>query len=125
MGSYITFTVQHHPSSDNSHLLPLLESTNRRFIDDGRYAQDIRYLKLWIQYARHVERREEIFSMLGSREIGTKHALFYEEWATALEGLGRCVPTSQSWWSADCQEEAGRRHISTRHTSQSGAARTA
>lgn len=35
--------------------------------------------------------------MLGSREIGTKHALFYEEWATALEGLGRCVPRLFQW----------------------------
>lgn len=42
-------------------------------------------------YTRHVERREEIFAYLESKDVGTKHALFYEEWATAVEGLGRCV----------------------------------
>lgn len=87
---YILFTVQHHPTSA-SHLVPLLESTSRRFIDDARYSQDIRNLKMWVMYTRHVERREEIFAYLESKDVGTKHALFYEEWATAVEGLGRCV----------------------------------
>jgi checkpoint serine/threonine-protein kinase len=87
---YILFTVQHHPTSA-SHLVPLLESTSRRFIDDARYAQDIRNLKMWVMYTRHVERREEVFAYLESKDVGTKHALFYEEWAAALEGLGRYV----------------------------------
>nr|XP_019043872.1 BUB protein kinase [Kwoniella bestiolae CBS 10118]OCF22802.1 BUB protein kinase [Kwoniella bestiolae CBS 10118] len=85
---YILFVVQHHPSSD-THLLPLLETTTRRFISDTRYTQDIRYLKLWVMYARQIERREEIWSFLESRDIGTRHSVFYEEWASALEGLGR------------------------------------
>ncbi|WVN86382.1 uncharacterized protein L203_101546 [Cryptococcus depauperatus CBS 7841] len=85
---YILFTVQHHPSSDN-HLLPLLETTTRRFINDARYAQDVRYLKLWIMYARQIDRREEIWAFLESRDIGTRHSSFYEEWSTTLEGLGR------------------------------------
>lgn len=84
----MSFTVQHYPSSP-SHVLPLLESTTRRFIDDVRYSQDARYLKLWIMYARHVERREEVWAFLESRDIGTRHASFYEEWAMASEGLGR------------------------------------
>ncbi|OXG21450.1 checkpoint serine/threonine-protein kinase [Cryptococcus neoformans Ze90-1] len=85
---YILFTVQHHPSSD-AHLLPLLETTTRRFINDARYTHDIRYLKLWIMYARQIDRREEIWAFLESRDIGTRHSLFYEEWATTLEGMGR------------------------------------
>ncbi|WRT69974.1 uncharacterized protein IL334_006965 [Kwoniella shivajii] len=85
---YILFVVQHHPSSD-THLLPLLETTTRRFVNDARYTQDVRYLKLWVMYARQIERREEIWSFLESRDIGTKHSVFYEEWASALEGLGR------------------------------------
>jgi len=87
---YIAFTIQHHPSSAH-HLLPLLESTTRRFVDDVRYSQDIRYLKFWAMYARDVERREDIWAFLESKDIGTKHASFYEEWASALEGLGRYV----------------------------------
>nr|XP_018261155.1 BUB protein kinase [Kwoniella dejecticola CBS 10117]OBR83313.1 BUB protein kinase [Kwoniella dejecticola CBS 10117] len=85
---YILFVVQHHPSSD-SHLLPLLETTTRRFVNDARYTQDVRYLKLWVMYARQIERREEIWSFLESRDIGTKHSVFYEEWASSLEGLSR------------------------------------
>ncbi|WVQ78936.1 hypothetical protein IAT38_001028 [Cryptococcus sp. DSM 104549] len=86
--AYVSFTVQHHPSSD-FHLLPLLETTTRRFVNDGRFSQDVRYLKLWVMYARQIERREEIWAFLESRDIGTKNAEFYEEWASALEGLGR------------------------------------
>lgn len=40
-------------------------------------------------YARQIDRREEIWAFLESRDIGTRHSLFYEEWATTLEGLGR------------------------------------
>lgn len=86
--SYVAFLVQHFPSSP-AQVLPLLESTTRRFVDDARYAQDARYLKLWVMYARQVERREEVWSFLESRDIGTRHANFYEEWAAALEGMGR------------------------------------
>jgi checkpoint serine/threonine-protein kinase len=42
-------------------------------------------------YTREVERREEVWAFLESRNIGTNHALFYEEWASATEGLGRYV----------------------------------
>jgi checkpoint serine/threonine-protein kinase len=85
---YILFVTQHYTSS-NQYLLPLLESTTRRFLSDARYAQDARYLKLWVMYARHVERREEVWAFLESREVGTRHAVFYEEWAGAVEALGR------------------------------------
>lgn len=88
---YIAWTIQHYPSSD-SHILPLVESTCRRFITDPRYTQDIRYLKLWVTYTRQVERRENVWAYLEARDIGTRHAVFYEEWAGAAEFLGRSVP---------------------------------
>jgi len=88
MTSYVLFIIQHNPSSA-SHLLPLLESTTRRFLNDARYVQDARYLKLWIMYARHVERREVVWAFLEARDVGTHHAVFYEEWAAAAEALGR------------------------------------
>lgn len=87
---YIAWTIQHYPSSD-SHILPLVESTCRRFIGDPRYTQDIRYLKLWVTYTRSVERRENVWAFLEAKDIGTRHAVFYEEWAGAAEYLGRCV----------------------------------
>jgi checkpoint serine/threonine-protein kinase len=82
--------MQYFPASP-ARVLPHLESSTRRFVDDERYAQDTRYLNLWTMYARMVERREEVWTFLDSRKIGTKHAAFYEEWASALEGLGRWV----------------------------------
>ncbi|BEJ07792.1 hypothetical protein CcaverHIS641_0410610 [Cutaneotrichosporon cavernicola] len=84
---YVAFTVQTNPSSPGR-IIPVVESATRRFIDDARYAQDIRYLKLWIIYARQVERREEMWAFLESRDVGTRHSSFYEEWALVLEGLG-------------------------------------
>jgi checkpoint serine/threonine-protein kinase len=88
--SYVAFSAEQQITS-GSHIIPLLESTTRRFTDDGRYQQDNRYLGLWVMFARHIERREEIWSFLDSRNICTNHAAFYEEWAIALEGLGRSV----------------------------------
>lgn len=85
---YTTFLLQHFPSSP-ARVLPHLESATRRFVDDPRFAQDGRYLRLWTLYARLVERREEVWAFLESRGIGTRHAGFYEEWSAALEGLNR------------------------------------
>jgi checkpoint serine/threonine-protein kinase len=42
-------------------------------------------------YSRQVERREEIWAFLEAKDVGTRHAEFYEEWALAAEGLGRSV----------------------------------
>lgn len=85
---HVQWAAQHHTSNAN-YFLPLIETATRRFEKDARYAQDTRYLKMWVQYTRYTERREEIWAFLESRNICTNHALFYEEWAAACEGLGR------------------------------------
>lgn len=46
-------------------------------------------MKMWVMYTRHVERREEVWAFLESRDVGTRHTVFYEEWASAAEGLAR------------------------------------
>ncbi|OCF44535.1 BUB protein kinase [Kwoniella heveanensis CBS 569] len=111
---YIAFVVQHHPSSD-THLLPLLETTTRRFVNDARYTQDVRYLKLWSQYARYIERREEIWSFLESRDIGTRHSVFYEEWASALEGLGRRKKADEIYRLGIARKASPIDRLKTRH----------
>ncbi|WWC91964.1 uncharacterized protein L201_006917 [Kwoniella dendrophila CBS 6074] len=111
---YILFVVQHHPSSD-THLLPLLETTTRRFVNDARYTQDVRYLKLWVMYARQIERREEIWAFLESRDIGTKHSLFYEEWASALEGLGRRKKADEIYKIGIARKAAPLERLKNRH----------
>ncbi|WVQ94967.1 hypothetical protein IAU59_002058 [Kwoniella sp. CBS 9459] len=111
---YIAFVVQHYPSSD-TRLLPLLETTTRRFVNDPRYTQDVRYLKLWSQYARYIERREEIWSFLESRDIGTRHSIFYEEWASALEGLGRKKKADEIYRLGIARKASPVDRLKTRH----------
>ncbi|WVF67371.1 hypothetical protein IAT40_002126 [Kwoniella sp. CBS 6097] len=111
---YIAFVVQHHPSSD-THLLPLLETTTRRFVNDARYTQDVRYLKLWSTYARYIERREEIWSFLESRDVGTRHSVFYEEWASALEGLGRRKKADEIYRLGIARKASPIDRLKTRH----------
>lgn len=96
-------------------MLPLLENTTRRFVDDVRYTQDVRYLKLWIMYARHVERREEVWAFLESRDIGTRHATFYEEWATAAEGLGRKKKADEVYRLGIARRAAPMERLRNRH----------
>ena len=79
-----------------SGLLELLEEATRQFKDDAAYKGDLRYLKLWSLYARHVEDPAVIYAFLISNEIGTMYAQVYEEYAAALERNGRCVSTFSS-----------------------------
>ena len=66
-------------------LLPMLERCAHTFKDDARYADDIRYLRVWIDYAQRVRDAEPIFDYLYARHIGQLHALFWISWAAVLE----------------------------------------
>lgn len=92
---FVSWTVESYPQglSSESGLLELLEEATRTLKDDrgGRWRDDLRYLKLWVLYASYVERPATIYKFLLVNEIGTSHALFYEEYATALERAGQYV----------------------------------
>jgi hypothetical protein len=49
---------------------------------------DLRWLKLWIMYANYVEDSTSIYNHIYTNNIGTKYALFYEEYAELLERTG-------------------------------------
>eukprot|EP00966_Prymnesium_polylepis_P056141 1298688-Prymnesium_polylepis.1 len=66
-------------------LLPVLERCAQAFKDDARYADDARYLRVWIIYADMVLDAEPIFDYLYDHRIGQELALFYESWAAVLE----------------------------------------
>lgn len=66
-------------------------------------------------YTRYVERREEIWAFLEAKDIGTRHSVFYEEWAAAAEGLGRYARQLDS---TDNQKESSRQHLPPWHQSQ-------
>ncbi|KZP03769.1 Mad3/BUB1 homology region 1, partial [Athelia psychrophila] len=52
------------------------------------YKSDLRYLKLWCQYARMVDPLA-VFHDLMQNDIGERFALLYEDYAKALDAAGR------------------------------------
>lgn len=83
----VYWTIEHYPQghSAESGILELLEEATRTLKDDVRYKNDLRYLKLWVLYGSYIERPVVIYAFLLANDIGSDHALFYEEYALALE----------------------------------------
>lgn len=89
----VYWVVENYPQghSAESGLLELLEEATRVLKDHqaGKWRGDIRYLKLWVLYASYVEKPAVIYKFCMVNEIGTSHALLYEEFAIVLERAGR------------------------------------
>lgn len=66
-------------------LLSALERTCRAFVEDARYANDPRLVRLWVRYADAREDPLDCFAFMKAHGIGEQSALFYEAWATTLE----------------------------------------
>ena len=90
---FVYWVVENYPQghSAESGLLELLEEATRVLKDhqNGKWRNDIRYLKLWVLYASYVEKPAIIYKFCMVNEIGTSHALLYEEFAIALERASR------------------------------------
>ncbi|OKL61111.1 hypothetical protein UA08_03464 [Talaromyces atroroseus] len=90
---YVKWTLNAYPSSQataESGLLPLLERATKAFLNSAHYRNDPRYLRLWLQYIRlFSDAPRETFSFLARHHVGEGLALFYEEFASWLEGAGR------------------------------------
>lgn len=95
---YVKWTLDAYPSSQatpESGLLPLLERAVKSFLTSPHYKNDPRYLRLWVHYIRlFSDSPRETFAFLARHQIGEGLALFYEEFASWLEGAGR-------WTQAD------------------------
>ena len=92
---FVNWTVENYPQgqSAESGLLELLEEATR-VLKDGRggiWRGELKYLKLWVLYASFVEKQTMIYRFLLANDIGTSHALLYEEYAAILERQGRYV----------------------------------
>ncbi len=89
----VYWTVENYPQghSAESGILELLEEATRVLKDEkgGKWREDIKYLKLWLLYAGYVDKPTLIYKFLIANEIGTQHALLYEEHAAVLERDGR------------------------------------
>lgn len=85
--AYVKWCVDNYPSgkSTESGIVPLLERATRAFKDSEQYAQDSRYLRVWILYAQNTDVPTDVFQYLLSHEIGTRLAALYEELALVWE----------------------------------------
>lgn len=90
---FVQWTLENYPQgqSAESGLLELLEEATRvlKGNREGRWKGTSTYLKLWVLYASYVEKPTIIYKFLLANDIGTDHALLYEEYAAALEKAGR------------------------------------
>ena len=90
---YVKWTLNAYPSAQatpESQLRPLLERATKSFQTVVHYKNDPRYLKLWLTYIRFFsDTPKETFAYLARHNIGEGLALFYEEFAAWLEGVGR------------------------------------
>ncbi|MCJ1281723.1 hypothetical protein MMC26_001045 [Xylographa opegraphella] len=90
---FVKWTLNAYPSAQatpESQLRPLLERATKSFQTVTHYKNDPRYLKLWLSYIRFFsDAPKETFAYLARHSIGEGLALFYEEFAAWLEGVGR------------------------------------
>jgi checkpoint serine/threonine-protein kinase len=87
---FVNWTIKN--NDPNSELPDLLTEATKAFQKDARYSSDLRYLKLWIQYAhRGAYPALSVFGYLYKQGIGKQYSLLYEEYAKLLEKEGKCV----------------------------------
>ena len=83
---YIKWTKETFVSAGKtSEMLTLLEKCTREFHESERYRDDVRYLRVWIQYADCLPDPSDVFSYMMDNNIGQGHALFFIAYATYCE----------------------------------------
>lgn len=89
---YVAWLIEHESQgneTDYSEILSVLEEAARTYVDDTVYKKDLRYLKLWIMYAKRVEKPEVVYMYVLENDIGTIYSQLYEEYALHLERRNR------------------------------------
>ncbi|TFK67752.1 hypothetical protein BDN72DRAFT_770304 [Pluteus cervinus] len=116
----VYWTVENYPQghSAESGLLELLEEATRVLKDhrDGHWRQELKYLKLWLLYASYVEKPTIIYRFLIANEIGTSHALLYEEYAAVLERDGRRKEADDAYVLGIARRATPLDHLQSRHS---------
>uniref|UniRef100_A0ACD5Z6C9 Uncharacterized protein n=2 Tax=Avena sativa TaxID=4498 RepID=A0ACD5Z6C9_AVESA len=72
-----------------SGLVVIYEQCVRAFWHDERYKDDLRYLKVWLEYAGNCADAEVIFRFLEANQIGEGHAIFYIRYASLMESKNK------------------------------------
>ncbi|XP_078443504.1 BUB1-related (BUB1: budding uninhibited by benzymidazol 1) [Wolffia australiana] len=74
---------------DYSGLVVIYEQCVRKFWHDERYKDDLRYLKIWLEYAQNCNDAEVIYSFLEANRIGQSHSIYYVAYALLLESKNK------------------------------------
>ncbi|PWA57105.1 BUB1-related (BUB1: budding uninhibited by benzymidazol 1) [Artemisia annua] len=77
------------PGGDCSGLVVIFEQCVRTFWHDERYKNDLRYLKVWLEYAENCDDAGIVYSFLDSNKIGETHSVFYIAYASHLESKNK------------------------------------
>ncbi|EIW78585.1 hypothetical protein CONPUDRAFT_128258 [Coniophora puteana RWD-64-598 SS2] len=116
---FVDWTLENYPQgqSAESGLLELLEEATRILKDDraGKWKSEMKYLKLWTLYASYVEKPVIIFNFLLANDIGTTHALLYEEHANALEKAGRRTDADNAYLLGIARQASPLDHLQSKH----------
>ncbi|KAF6174225.1 hypothetical protein GIB67_033757 [Kingdonia uniflora] len=70
---------------DCSGLVVIYEQCVRAFWGSDRYKDDLRYLRVWLEYAENCADAEVIYGFLEANGIGQKHSLYYISYALYME----------------------------------------
>ncbi|KAL5778446.1 hypothetical protein ACOSP7_011372 [Xanthoceras sorbifolium] len=74
---------------DSSGLVVIYEQCVRKFWHSDRYKDDLRYLKVWLEYAENCVDAEVIYSFLDANGIGQTHSVYYIAHALLLESKSK------------------------------------
>ena len=85
---YIDWTRRHFVSGHDS-IRKITKKAAEIFRKDGRYRNDPRYIKIWMDLLPGQEEPAELFKYLYTNKIGSETALFYESYAEFYEAMSR------------------------------------
>ena len=91
--NYFKFTRAEYPSNQQI-ALKVLEKCTLHLKDDEALKNDVRFVKLWIEYADMVPQPNDVFSFMNSNKIGSTIALFWIAWVRACY-LSHTVKTNE------------------------------
>ncbi|KAL9395327.1 hypothetical protein Peur_009580 [Populus x canadensis] len=74
---------------DSSGLILIYEQCVRAFWHSDRYKDDLRYLKVWLEYAENCVDAEVIYSFLDANEIGKSQSAYYLAYALHMESKSK------------------------------------
>ncbi|KAG5542683.1 hypothetical protein RHGRI_015720 [Rhododendron griersonianum] len=77
------------PGGDCSGLVVIYEQCVRTFWHEDRYKNDLRYLKVWLEYAENCADAEVIYNFLEANKIGQAHSIFFISYALHMESKNK------------------------------------